>query len=118
MFQLVDKRRMKTHNPADSTSSPYEPTMGDIVIYRTGRRDESFPAIITRTYPNDTVDLTIFSSTGIRYDMRVPFNAEATVNRASWCWAPERASRRRPIARELDEVKGAVETVQTGGQPA
>ena len=71
--------------------------MTDIVIYRTGRRDETFPAIVVKTYPDDRVDLTVFSTTGIRHATHVPFNSAVEVEGQCWSWPPERRERRRPL---------------------
>lgn len=66
--------------------------MGNIVIYRDFRRGgpaECFPGIITHTYKDgDMCDLTIFSTTGVRYVARVKFSSDIE-DEHSWHWPKE-----------------------------
>ena len=111
-IRLVDKIPMNYYTPGDPTSSPYEPVMTDLVIYRTGRQDESFPAIVVKTYPNDRVDLTVFSTTGLRHIMFVPYNAEVVIGHDSWTWAPTRETRQRPV--KVAEAPAREDNVSVG----
>lgn len=84
------------YNPGDPHSSPYDPYMGAIVVYRQAgsRSRESYPAIIVRVYDDDRADLTVFSTTGVRYLHGVPFHADDSQGH-SWGWLPEPV--RRPL---------------------
>lgn len=86
----------KTYDPADPNQSPFEPAMGDIVIYRTFRQGlaaaETFPAIIIRTHDGDRCDLTVFTTTGVRYVMGVRYSGEDT-SENTWCWLPQKEAR-------------------------
>lgn len=79
------------YTPGDPNSSPYDPAMGDIVVYRQTSR-ESFPAIVVRAFENDRVDLTVFSTTGVRYVMGVPYSGTDTAAH-TWGWLPEKTPR-------------------------
>jgi len=73
--------------------------MAHLVIYRDMKRGhgdsfETWPAIITRTYENDRVDLTVFTTNGIRHVMRVAYNSDDSVDN-SWTWPAE--SVRKPL---------------------
>lgn len=86
---------MDTYDPNDSKSSPYEPVMGDIVIYKTHIRGQKFPAIVVQTHAGDVCDLSVFTDTGTRHYRRVPFNSDPTAQQC-WCW-PQEKRERRPI---------------------
>lgn len=103
---FVDTEAMRYYKPEDPYSSPYEPQMGNIVLYRDTRRGlarpESFPAIIVKSYPDDRCDLVVFTSTGIRHIMRVRYAASDDVDN-SYGWLPEQVAR--PIEKTPEPVK-------------
>ena len=92
----VAKMSKNYYRPGDSSSSPFEPAMGDIVLYRTFKKGaaqaETFPAIIVRTYSGDKCDLTVFSSTGVRYVLSVRFSSDDQTEN-TWGWLPEKVVR-------------------------
>lgn len=95
----------KTYDPADLNQSPFEPAMGDIVIYRTFRKGlaaaETFPAIIVRKHEDDRCDLTVFSTTGVRYVMGVRYSGDDNSDN-SWGWLPEKEARQ-PVSTTKQE---------------
>jgi hypothetical protein len=87
----------KHYDPSDSSSSPFDPTMGAIVIYKAPRQSlndvpQSFPAMITNTYPDDRCDLVVFSNIGTRYIRSVPFSSDPE-SLHSWNWAEKPTER-------------------------
>lgn len=96
------------YDPADPNSSPFDPAMGDIVLYRvfkTGfQKPESFPAIVVATHPDDKCDLVVFTTTGIRHVMAVRFSSDDEAGN-TWYWMPEKEPR---------EVKPAKQEIKTG----
>lgn len=86
----------KTYDPADPNQSPFDPAMGDIVLYRAFKVGlapaETFPAIIVRSYPDDRCDLTVFSSTGVRYVMNVRYSGDDNSDN-TWGWLPQKEAR-------------------------
>lgn len=83
------------YRKGDPTSSPFDPAMGDVVIYRDHKRSGAvrrFPAIITCTHANDRVDLTVFSDTGVRYVRDVGFHADEN-HPNSYGWMPAKQAR-------------------------
>lgn len=98
----------KLHIPGDPNSSPFDPAMGDIVIYRNwlqGKLRESFPAIIVKAHSDDMCDLTVFSATGVRYVMRVKFSSDDQTEH-TWGWMPEKTPR------GIDNNAGKANTVE------
>lgn len=91
----------KYYIPGDPNSSPYEPTMGEIVIYRQHRQGlaqaEHYPAIIIKAYPDDRADLWVFSPVGVRYVASVRYSGD-NESQHSYGWMPERI--KRPVAPE------------------
>jgi len=83
------------YRKGDPTSSPFDPAMGDIVIYRDIKRaggQRKFPAIITQALAEDRVNLTVFSDTGVRYVSNVPYNASDSAEN-TYGWMPEKKAR-------------------------
>lgn len=91
----------KHYIPGDPSSSPYEPYMGAIVVYRQSRigrtQRESFPAIIVRKHDDDRCDLTVFTTMGVRHIMNVPFSADDNGDN-TWGWLPEPVRRQVQVA--------------------
>jgi hypothetical protein len=102
-----------TYDPADLNQSPFEPAMGDIVIYRTFKigltTAETFPAIIVRKYENDRCDLTVFTTTGVRYVMGVAYSGDDE-SQNTWGWLPEKEAREPKQEKTLDSGKKLVKT--------
>lgn len=99
----------KTYDPADLNQSPFEPAMGDIVIYRSFKRGlapaETFPAIVVRKNENDRCDLTVFSTTGVRYVMDVRYSGNDNTEN-TWGWLPEKEPRiPQPVDKSEKRVK-------------
>ena len=97
--------RVKTYKVGDVNSSPIEPTMTDIVIYRHLKRGHSapevFPAIVVRAYENDVCDLTVFSNTGVRYINNVKYSGDDEKEN-TWGWNADTLEGRR---REPEQSK-------------
>jgi hypothetical protein len=97
------------YRKGDPSSSPFDPAMGDIVIYRDRRRGlaaaETYPAIIVKSYPNDRCDLTVFTSFGTRHIMNVGFNSSMDGENV-WFWPQPKTERKTvevaPVTDEAD----------------
>lgn len=97
---------MNVYDPHDPNSSPYEPAMGNIVIYRL-KQGEHYPAIITKAHAGDKVDITVFTTTGLLYRQRVQYSGdESTIN--TWYWAPAAKERKTVV---FDAAKPELEKV-------
>lgn len=92
----VDKARRGYYDPRNPFSSPYEPAMGLMVIYRGLRQSkvapEEFPAVITKKYDGDRCDLTVFTSFGIQHVPRVKFCNDLE-SENTWHWVADREER-------------------------
>lgn len=95
------------YRKGDPTSSPFDPAMGDIVIYRDRRRGltaaETFPAIITKAHPNDRCDLTVFTPFGVRHIMNIGFNSNMDGENC-WFWPAPKVERKAVDVVVIDEV--------------
>lgn len=96
MEQPVDDVPVKCYVVGESTSSPYEPMIADIVIYKNHRQGlgtpEILPAIVVTAYDDDSVDLVVFSTIGNRHLSRVKFNSDITVGN-TYHWTPMKVAR-------------------------
>jgi hypothetical protein len=106
---------MLTHNPSDSSSSPYDPTMGDTVIYRPLKAnrsgDDAYPAIIMKVNANDRVDLCVFTHVGIQFVRNVPYSGDESSSN-TWSWMTPLQDRMRPIKLSV-EVKSSATEVES-----
>lgn len=98
----------KHYDPTDSSSSPFDPTMGATIIYREPRhgRDEvaqCFPGIVLKAYDDDKCDLVVFTSFGTRYIRGVPFSSDAE-QMNTWDW-PKQPTKR--AVKELAKAKAS-----------
>lgn len=102
---MVDLTMTRYYKPGDLNSSPYEPAMGDIVLYRTPRQgriaSETFPAIVIKAHPNDRVDLTVFTTTGVRHIVNVRYSGDDT-SENTYGWMPEKQAR---LPEPVDKAK-------------
>tara|TARA_R110000751_G_scaffold300963_1_gene413063 strand:+ start:41706 stop:42086 length:381 start_codon:yes stop_codon:yes gene_type:complete len=93
---MLDNSGGKCYLVGDPTSSPYEPMITDIVIYKNHRQGlgvpETLPAIVVKAYDDDSADLVVFSSIGNRHVMRVRFNSDITIGN-SYYWPPAKVAR-------------------------
>jgi len=86
----------KLYIPGDPNSSPYDPQMGDIVIYREFRRGhtnpEHYPAIIVRAHKDDRADLHVFAPFGQHFVTNVRYSSDDTTEN-TYGWLPEKVKR-------------------------
>ena len=96
----------------DHSSSPYDPAMTDLVIYKTFAQGvasaEAFPAIVVKTLPDDFCDLTVFTNTGVRHIRRVKYSADPESSNC-WHWPPKKEARtilkEVPVAEPVEDDK-------------
>ena len=97
----------KTYNPTDLDSSPYEPMIGSIVLFKSPKNgalgQQIWPAIITAIHEteDDRVSLTVFTTYGPNHVSRIPYSADPTRD-GVWFWAE--APKRRPVALQDEPV--------------